>query len=221
VSDPDIDDLLGGEPETPKPQGKSPAKKSAANTKAPGARAPTAAVVQTLLQPVSVSFLADVFQKDKKTIVKRLAGLAPMGTHRGNIPLYDFRQAAEYIVTPRVNMAEAIKKMGTDDMPAGLQKDVWDAKLKAQKWMAQAAELWPTEDVLDVLGDTFQRLKTTTQLWIDQLGESHALSAEARKDLMGRVDGLQKDLHQTLVEMPSQRATKAQIAQIEGSDLDV
>lgn len=213
MSDPDIDDLLGGD----EPQPKSTRRTS----KNAGARAPTALVVQTLLQPVSVSFLADVFRKDKKTIVKRLAGLAPMGTHRGNIPLYDFRQAAEYIVTPRVNVADAIKKMGTDDMPAGLQKDVWDAKLKAQKWMVQASELWRTEDVLEVLGDTFQRLKTTTQLWIDQVADEHALPAEVRETLMELVDGLQKDLHKTLVEMPEQRATRAQIAQIEGTDLEM
>ena len=192
-----------------------------ARSKASGARAPTVAVVQTLLQPVSITLLADVLQRDKKTVGKRLAGLAPMSHHRGNIPLYDFRQALEYLVTPRFNAAEAIKKMGTDDLPVGLQKDVWDARLKQQKWMEQAGDLWRTEDVLEVLGEAFQRLKTTTQLWIDQLSETHALPTEVRKDLTAMVDGLQKDLHQTLVEMPSEKSTRAQLGEIEGTDLDV
>lgn len=206
--DPSIDDLLGGD---------EPKKKAASTS----SRAPTAAVVQTLLQPVSISFLSDVLGRDKKTVTKRLAGLAPMSYHRGNVPLYDFRQALEYLVTPRFNAAEAIRKMGTDDLPVGLQKDVWDARLKQQKWMAQAGDLWRTEDVLDVLGETFQRLKTTTQLWVDQLSESHALPAEVRSDLTGMVDALQRDLHRTLVEMPEERATRAQVSEIEGTDLDV
>lgn len=202
------------EPEEEKPPARGRPKSS-------GARAPTVAVVQTLLQPVSITLLADVLQRDKKTVGKRLAGLAPMSHHRGNIPLYDFRQALEYLVTPRFNAAEAIKKMGTDDLPIGLQKDVWDARLKQQKWMEQAGDLWRTDDVLEVLGEAFQRLKTTTQLWIDQLSETHALPTEVRKDLTAMVDGLQKDLHQTLVEMPTERATRAQVGEIEGTDLDV
>lgn len=217
--DPSIDDLLGGGPDEEEQPTKSAPRGKSRGQSSP--RAPTAAVVQTLLQPVSITFLADVLQRDKKTVVKRLAGLAPMGHHRGNIPLYDFRQALEYLVTPRFNAAEAIKKMGTDDLPLGLQKDVWDARLKQQKWMIQAGDLWKTEDVLEVLGETFQRLKTTTQLWIDQLSEGHGLPAEVRKDLASMVDGLQADLHQSLVEMPKERATHAQAADVEGTDLDV
>ncbi|AWY09501.1 putative terminase small subunit [Ruegeria phage vB_RpoS-V16] len=216
-----IDDLLGGAPDDDEDEASPSAKTASTKRRGKSPRAPTVAVVQTLLQPVSITFLADVLQRDKKTVAKRLAGLAPMGHHRGNIPLYDFRQALEYLVTPRFNAAEAIKKMGTDDLPLGLQKDVWDARLKQQKWMLQAGDLWKTEDVLEVLGETFQRLKTTTQLWIDQLSEGHSLPAEVRTELSRMVDGLQTDLHRSLVEMPKERATRAQLAEIEGSDLDV
>jgi hypothetical protein len=216
----DIDFLLSGDDEPEKPRRGRPraSTKTVAKKAASGANAAT---VQALLQPVSITFLADVLQRDKKTVVKRLAGLAPMGHHRGNIPLYDFRQALEYLVTPRFNAAEAIKRMGTADLPMGLQKDVWDARLKQQKWMKEAGDLWATEDVLEVLGEAFQRLKTTTQLWIDQLAETHALPAEVRKDLTAMVDGLQKDLHTTLVEMPAEKSTRSQLSEIEGTDLDV
>jgi len=64
-------------------------------------------------------------------------------------------------------------------------------------------------------------IKTTTQLWIDQLAETHALPDEVRKDLTAMVDGLQTDLHRTLVEMPQVKATNAQLGEIEGTDLDV
>jgi hypothetical protein len=216
----DIDDILGPNPdERSRPKQNGPVTK-----KKPGPASTSRAdstVVQKLFQPVSITFLADVLAKDRKTVTRRLAGLTPMGQHRGNVPLYDFRQALEYLVTPRFSAADAIKQMGTADLPVGLQKDVWDAKLKQQKWMEQAGDLWKTEDVLEVLGETFQRLKTTTQLWIDQLAETHALPDEVRKDLTAMVDGLQTDLHRTLVEMPEEKATNAQLGEIEGTDLDV
>ena len=71
------------------------------------------------------------------------------------------------------------------------------------------------------MGEAFQRLKTTTQLWVDQLSETHALPVEVRKDLLSMVDGLQQDLHRTLVEMPAEKATRSQAGEIEGTDLDV
>lgn len=180
-----------------------------------------ASVVQALLRPVSITFLSEVLRKDRKLITRRLADLTPIAQYRGNVPLYDFRQAIQYLVTPKIDAASMIKKMGTADLPMGLQKDVWDARLKQQKWMEQAGDLWRTENVLEVLGEAFQRLKTTSQLWVDQLAESHALPAEVRKDLMGMVDGLQKDLHLTLVEMPKERSTESQLGEIKGTDLDV
>lgn len=209
------DDLLDMSPEAeePKPRKAQPAPMGSSG------RA-DARVVQALLQPVSITFLAQVLKMERRTVIKRLAALAPIGNHRGNTPLYDFRQAMQYLVIPKTDVSEAIKKMGTSDLPMSLQKDVWDAKLKAQTWMERAGELWRTEQVLEVLGDAFQRLRTTTQLWIDQIGDNHSLPAPARKELTDLVDALQADLHRALVRMPEERATRPQLAEIEGTDLD-
>lgn len=210
------DDLLDMTPDEPE---KAPRRK--AQIKPLGSPGKVdARVVQALLQPVSITFLAQILKMERRTVIKRLAGLEPIGQHRGNVPLYDFRQAMQYLVTPKVDVAEAIRKMGTDDLPVSLQKDVWDAKLKSQKWMIQAGELWRTEDVLEVLGEAFQRLKTTTQLWIDQVGDNNMLSPEARQELTELVDALQTDLHRSLCKMPEEKATLAQVGQIEGTDLD-
>ncbi len=214
----DVDEFLGIE--TDAPTEKRGQKKKNRGGGGTHRTASDSTVIMALNRPVSVTFLMQVWGMDRKTILKRLSELPPVGQHRGNQPLYDFRQAAQYLVTPRVNVAQHIKKMGVEDLPKALQKDVWDAKLKEQKWRLQAGELWPTEDVLEVLGEAFHRLKTTTQLWIDQLSEGHALPAEAREELTRMVDALQADLHHTLVEMPKERATPSQIGEIAGTDLD-
>lgn len=208
TDDDELDALLNDDP-APEPEGpKGNSTKS------------NALLIQALRQPVSITFLAEVFRRDRKTVTKKLAGLTPISHHRGSTPLYDFVQAAECLVTPRVNLTEYVRNMGVGDLPVALQKDVWDARLKEQKWRTEAGELWRTDQVLEVLGEAFVRLKTTTQLWVDQISEGHALPAEARADLMALVDGLQTDLHRTLVEMPKLKKTKPQLAEIEGTELD-
>jgi len=207
----DLDDLLGPDPgassEEPEPQPN------------PGSARPlgrvSSEVVQTLHRPVSVTFLSQVMDMDRKTVVKRLTGLSPAGRHRGNAALYDFRQAMQFLVTPKVDVAAYVRKMGVGDLPSALQKDVWDARLKEQKWRQNAGELWPTSSVLEVLGEAFQRLKTTTQLWVDEIAEVNSLPTEVRTELVSRVDGLQAELHKSLVEMPKERSTESQLAELD------
>lgn len=209
----DVEDLLGEEPETP---ARKPRRKE--HVASGGYQNPGASVVQAMLKPVSITFISEVLLMDRKTVTRRLKDLPHVSMHRGNSPLYDFRQALPYLVTPKIDMDALVKRLNADDLPASLQKDVWDARLKALQWRERAGELWKTDDVLEVLGEAFQRLKTTTQLWIDQIGDNHALPAAARKELTDLVDGLQTDLHQTLVEMPRDKSTLSATGEQEDGD---
>lgn len=226
MTDDEMEDLLGPEPE-PEPEPKSkPGRKPGRKKSSRGAEEGSSRalgrvsheVVQALHRPVSVTFLSQAMNIDRKTVVKRLTGLKPVAHHRGDVPLYDFREAMKFLVQGKVDVASYVRKMGVADLPTALQKDVWDARLKEQKWRQNAGELWPTEAVLGVLGETFSRLKTTTQLWIDQIAETHSLPAEVRSELLVRVDALQTDLHRTLVEMPKEKATENQTAEIGDND---
>lgn len=227
----DLDDLLGPDPdEAPKkrsrgrPKGSADSKprkpREASQAVNDNGRAVSvggkadASVIQALHRPVSITFMAEALRIDRKTVARKLADLPPVDHHRGQMPLYNFQQAIQYLVKPKVNVAEYVRKMGVSELPLSLQKDVWDAKLKEQKWREQAGELWRTEDVMEVLGETFQRLKTTTQLWIDQIAEGQALPPAARTELTKLVDGLQTDLHKTLVKMPQDRQTPAMESEV-------
>lgn len=206
----DLDDLIGT-PE-PDPEPKKPRRRDYV-AKAEDRRKPDAPALQALLRPVSITFMSEALKMDRKTVTRRLADLTPLGYHRGNSPLYDFRQALPYLITPKFDVEKALEKIGTESLPPSLQKDVWDAKLKAQKWRQNAGELWQTEDVLEVLGEAFSRLRTSTQLWIDQIADNHALPTSAQVELADLVNGLQTDLHRTLVEMPKERATYSQLGE--------
>ncbi len=217
----DYEDLIGSVPaRAPVAPKRKPGRPPKADKPYEGPAGTDAMVTQALMRPVTIGFLSNVMKMDRQTVTKRLAPLPPVGTHRGNTPVYDFRQAMSYLAAPVISPEEIIKRISSTDLPASLQKDVWDARLKMQKWKAQAGELWPTEAVLEVLGEAFQRLKTTTQLWIDQITESQALTPAIREELTVLVDALMADMHRSLVQMAQERATRSQLAEIEGTDLD-
>lgn len=167
------------------------------------------------VKPVSMTFLMQVFKMDRLTVKKKLAELPPIRMAKGGVPEYDFRQAAAYLVKPKVDIAEYIKTLRPTDLPAYLQDQWWAAQLKRQKWQKEAGELWPTDDVIAVFGDVFQHMKTTMQLWVDQIAENHAVTPAMRTELVQLVDGLQRDLHERLVAMPHETARRNQLREFD------
>lgn len=156
---------------------------------------------------VTVNWLHDAFRMDKTTIKKKLARLEPISYQRGNTPLFDFVQAASYLVRPRVDLKEYIKTLRPEDLPNDLQKEYWDALLKRQKYMRQAGELWHTNDVIEVFGEAFKQIKTASQLWINQLDRTTGLTPTQLKTLESLVDQLLDDLHTRLTDMQNRKST--------------
>jgi len=159
---------------------------------------------------VGIDWLAGAFGMDRRRVRSKLAGLKPIGEHKtptGMRPLWDLREAAAHLVPSSQAVQMAIRDMKASDLPPDLQKEVWDARLKEMQWREKAGELWPTEGVIDVLGEAFKRLKTTLQLVPDQIERDMELPPTIRTKITDIIDRLQVDLHATLVEMPASRGT--------------
>lgn len=155
---------------------------------------------------VTVTWLASVFGMGINTVHRKLADCPPLKKHKAT-KVYDLRQAAAYLVDPKVDLERYIKTLQPGDMPARLQKDYWDALLKRQKWELEAGQLWRSEDVLAVLGDAFGHIKSSMQLWAVTLERKTGLTTEQRELLTVLCDKLLDSLHEKLVSMPSQKRT--------------
>jgi hypothetical protein len=164
---------------------------------------------------VSMTWLANAFRMDVVSVKKRVADCPVKGAGRGRTPLFDLPTAASYLVKPRGDMSEYIKKIRPNDLPPLLQTEFWDAALKRQKWQEKAGELWPTERVLDTLSDAFKLIKETMRSWHDTIEETHGMTKGQRHTFLALVDSLQDGLHKRLVEFPKQRQTPNQLAEIE------
>lgn len=159
---------------------------------------------------VSASWLAQVFGHDKNTIAKKLAtaGIEVVG-RRNNGPLYRIPDAAAYLVKPKVDLVAYVKTLRPNDLPPMLNVAYWDAMLKRQKWEENAGDLWRTEDVLTVFGDLAFEIKTTVNLWVEEVDRREGLTNDQRKIITELSDTLLVRVHQQMVEAPGQRKTSS------------
>lgn len=169
-------------------------------------------------RPVSRTFLATVLGKEPRRLAKQLANCPVVGyqrTPRGNIPLYDFKEAIGYCVTPKIDMVQWIKTQSMATLPPLINKAFWDSMRSRQMVEERAKDLWRTADVLEVLGRTALTIKETAQLWLENMPDKDSLSSEQHEFLRRQVSGLLDDIHQRLVEMPKQFKTRASISDVE------
>lgn len=167
---------------------------------------------------VSAAWIAGAIKRDPKTVKKRLAGCKPKKREKG-VDLYDLEEAMSYVVKPRFDVGEYIKTMNPQELPVMLRKEYWEAENKRAKFMRDAGELWHTDDVLAVFAEAFKRIKTTMQVWPDDVERVAGLNRDQYNALIRLTDGLREELHKTLVEMPTERRTEPLAAEV-GLDED-
>ena len=157
---------------------------------------------------VSAHWLAQMFGADKNTIKKKLAssGIEIVGRRNGG-PLYRLRDAAPYLIAPKVDLVSYIKSLRPNDLPPMLNDAYWGSMLKRQKWEENAGDLWRTGDVLEVLGDLNLAFRTTVNLWVEEVDRINSLTAEQRITISQNADKLLDQVYEMLVELPTKRKT--------------
>jgi hypothetical protein len=213
----DLDDLLGPMA-TERPRRGRPAmtrdevdRKLAARTQGQELESPSA-----FLKPVTLQFLSQVFGGHSNTIQKRLSKcpVAKFETHKGSrVARYNFLDACKFLVEPNSDIADWIKS--SKDFPPDLQKAFWAGQRERQRWQKEAGELWHTEDVIEVLGRTFIRIKEASRQWADRLPDKDELTTEQYKSIQGSVQELLDEIHQSLVEMPVHHETASALKDVD------
>lgn len=189
----------GRPPSTPRPE----PKEKPADLKMTGA-----------MQGVTVYWLSQVFGITPETVRMRLADCTPESVN-GKSNRYRVRDAAPYLVDPKIDIEKYMKRMRAGDLPPLLQKEIWDAKLKRQRWEAQAGDLWHTQDVIAVLSEVFATIKSTIQLWPDTVERTAGLTDEQRELLVHMGDTLQDEVYRKLQEMAKAKKTTSSLRDLE------
>jgi hypothetical protein len=166
--------------------------------------------IQAVYAGVTVGWLAQAFNIDPITVKKRLADCPALERRKAGY-IYELRIAARYLVKPVFDVEAYMKTMKIEELPTRLQETYWSAKVKRQNWEKEAGDLWSSEDVLDVMGSTFQTMKFTMQLWADNLDRMTGLSLEQRELLVKSVDTLQDEMYASLEEKAREKNTLSEL----------
>lgn len=216
----EFDDLLGTEPEAPKPSRRRRPRKPlipeqpeyldlselaesdfSARQKAIKMASGGMTFVDAgeLKKPVTMNFLALVFDMDPATVKKRLLTCPNIGTGRGNNKVYDFKTAVAYLVPPKMDIDAYIKSLDPNKLPNHINKTFWEAKRTRLKFMIEAGEAWLTEKVLSKFGEAAMMVKNRMQLVVEEMREL-GLTDEQSNRLRDILDKFQNDFHADLVQ---------------------
>lgn len=211
----DADEMLGGPAPAPKNRGGRPTREEAA-AKALAAQVSLKAAtsgrafedvggVQAFRRPVTLNFLATVFNHDIQTVTKRLID-CPFTTV-GNRKLYEFTDAVSYIIKPRMTPEQFVKTLNKADLPPEINLAFWNAQRAKLKFKLEAQDAWETAEVLEVFGDAFMAISDTLRTVPEEMRERAGLTDAQTKILEEAIDELRGTLSQKLVAMPAQKRT--------------
>lgn len=98
-------------------------------------------------RPQTVSFIAAVLGKDRRTVERKLAGLTPEHDD-GKSVLYDFPQACEAIFRSETGLsAAALADLRPEQLPPITQAAFWNAQKQRIAVYREASNLWRSEDI--------------------------------------------------------------------------
>ena len=157
--------------------------------------------IQAVEKGVTASWLAIVFRMELTEVKRRLRNCRAIGIRGKTQFLYDLREAATYLVDPKVTTDEFLARANAGKLPPKLQNGYWDAKTRKLRYEIMAGELWPTEQVVGAISRLFKTIKNETQLWVTDLGRKRTLSPEQRAYFEERVDGLQLSIFDVVREI--------------------
>lgn len=167
-----------------------------------------------VMNGVSVPWLSRVFGIDPVTCRKRLVG-CPAKQQRTSGHIYDLAEAAQYLVKPKIDPQEFLKRMKQADLPPQLQEAYWSAVLKRQKVEENAGDLWRTSDVFDLMSDVLKTVREATQLFPTTLERKSNLTPAQQASLTQMLDELQGNIHGDLLRLAANRKTRSILADLE------
>lgn len=165
-----------------------------------------------LYQGASISQLNVLFGMDNRTISAKLFGLEPTGKRAG-APIYSVREAAALLIAPSLDLEDVeilatyVRKMDHTKLPTLLSKEFWSAMRAKQIYEENAADLWRTEQVVEVYGDLVKSVRMPLILAKDSIANEMELDDRAQKIFDRIIDQTLEDLHDAVVKQFGTRAT--------------
>ena len=133
----------------------------------------SAAEKSDFMKPCTISFLASVLRKDKRTIERKLAGVAPVA-REGKSDLYDFSQACEAVFRSETGLsAKALASLDPTQLPPITQAAFWGAQKQRIAVYREAGDLWRSDEIEMALDAIIRVFRDSLLALPDKLKAAH------------------------------------------------
>lgn len=145
----------------------------------------------------TMSQLAQLFETDAKTLPKRLKTVAPKRVLKGH-KMYSIREAAAFIVRPGYEIEEFIRQMSPQELPPLLLKEFWNGQKARLAFEKELGNLWPTEQIVEVVGELENTLRMALLLVTDGVEREEGVTDGQREIIKRMMDGAIETVRTTI-----------------------
>lgn len=137
-----------------------------------------------LYQGANMNQLELLFKQDHRTLKRKLfeSGIKPSG-HRSGHDVWSVHEVAPWLIKPAFDIEAYVRRMDPRELPKLLTKEYWAGQRSKQEWDKNAGNLWPTEKVVEEVGELMKLVKMSTLLTLDGV-ERQAELTERQKDIV-------------------------------------
>lgn len=168
-----------------------------------------------VLNGVSIQTLCAMFRMGRVNVMRRMKDCPVKGTSKNGTRLYDIANAARYLVDPVVSLEDFLSELKPEMLPERTRESFWNAKRKELLYRRDAGELWSSESVVEVFGETFKSFRKANQLWADTVEETVGLTDEQRKLILELSDRALDEVKKSLNVQALQNATYSYVKELD------
>jgi hypothetical protein len=169
-------------------------------------------------QGASLSQLAGIFEMNDRDIKAKITGVVtPCGERRGH-PIYKIREVAPYLVPPPYDIDEFIQRMSIADLPTILRKEYWAGMRSRQLYEKEAAELWPTDKVVETVSTLLKTIRMSMLLAREAVERETDLTPRQRDIVTRLIDNALEDAHASTVKQFTKAKPDDKSADIYGEE---
>lgn len=177
-----------------------------------------------LYEGANISQLSVLLKTDDRTLKERMHGLAPVGK-RNNALIYSVAEVAARMgkLTPE-QVDAAIMRLNHADLPKVMTKEYWAGKRSRQEYELKEGMLWPTQKVIENVGEMVKALKMELDLLTDAIERQTEMTPKQREIAIGLIDGAKSNMLKRLQEKfapPKSATPQAPVEVVEDDDEDL
>jgi hypothetical protein len=157
-----------------------------------------------IYEGANLTQLGVIFRIDHTNLVAKIRGLQPAG-ERSGVAIYSIAEVSQRLWRPtEAEVSLAMRRMHHSDLPKILTKEYWAGLRSRQEYEFRAGQLWPTEKVVEKVGELMKLVKMSAQLMTDNIERSDELTDRQRKKMKALTNSMLDDLYKMILENFSQ-----------------